>query len=117
MLDPSKPARILMATDLSARCDRALTRAATLANSWSGELTVAHVVSAAEVARHNRLMSGSPSWRRPESWDTTLEQVLLADLAAEGIFAKAKIIIGTTDDAVLQAATDDGADLVAQIWS
>ena len=112
MTDLELPARILMATDLSARCDRALTRAAMLAHSWPSELTVAHVVSAAEVAQHDRLMSSSPSWRRPQSWDQTLEQVLRADLAAEGISAQAKIVIGTTADAVLQAATDGAADLV-----
>jgi len=51
------PERIVMATELSARCDRALTRAALLARAWQSELTVAHVVHAAEVARHDRLGS------------------------------------------------------------
>lgn len=111
MTDLELPARILMATDLSARCDRALTRAAAmLAHSWPSELTVAHVVSAAEVAQHDRLMSSSPSWRRPQSWDQTLEQVLRADWRPRA--SARKQIIGTTADAVLQAATDGAADLV-----
>jgi nucleotide-binding universal stress UspA family protein len=68
MTVPTLPARIFMATDLSARSDRALSRAALLARSWSRELTVAHVVHNADVDRHDRLMSTAPSWRRPESW-------------------------------------------------
>ena len=41
----SGPARkILLATDLSARCDRALYRAAMLAKQWQSSLIVLHVV-------------------------------------------------------------------------
>lgn len=50
-----------MASDLSARCDRALARAALLAREWQSELTVAHVVHPAEVALRDRLASGAPS--------------------------------------------------------
>jgi nucleotide-binding universal stress UspA family protein len=101
-----------MASDLSARCDRALARAALLARAWHSDLTVAHVVHAAEVAAHDRLSSGAPSWRRPESWSQTLERALRADLAAEGIAATSRIVIGSTADAVLQGAADDSAGLV-----
>jgi nucleotide-binding universal stress UspA family protein len=106
------PQRILLATDLSARCDRALARAALLARAWSSELTVAHVVHAAEVAQHDRLSCGAPSWRRPESWAQTLERSLRADLAAEGVAATPRVVLGSAADAVLQAATDGGAGLV-----
>lgn len=68
MTETTLPQRIFMASDLSARCDRALGRAALLARTWQSELTVAHAVHAAEVAQHDRLTSGAPSWRRPESW-------------------------------------------------
>lgn len=111
MTETTRPQRIFMASDLSARCDRALARAALLARAWHSELTVAHVVHAAEVAAHDRLSSGAPSWRRPESWSQTLERALRADLAAEGIAATSRVVIGSTADAVLQGATDD-ADLV-----
>ena len=112
MTEPTLPARILMATDLSARCDRALSRAALLACTWPSELTVAHVIHPADAAWHDRLMSSSPSWRRPQSWAHTRERALRADLAAEGITAKAHIVIGSTAETVLQAANDDGAGLV-----
>ena len=38
------PSRIVMATDLSARCDRALDRAAQLARSWDSELLAVNVL-------------------------------------------------------------------------
>jgi hypothetical protein len=42
MTEPSwmngPPRRIILATDLSARCDRALDRAAALASAWQAEL-------------------------------------------------------------------------------
>lgn len=77
--------RILMASDISARYDRALARAALLALAWQSELTVAHVVHAAEVAQHDRLTNGTPSWRRPESRAQSLERALRTDMVAEGV--------------------------------
>ena len=62
MNETTPPQRIFMANDLSARCDRALARAAQLAQAWHGKLTVVHVVHAAEVAARDRLASGAPSW-------------------------------------------------------
>jgi nucleotide-binding universal stress UspA family protein len=101
-----------MATDLSARCDRALTRAAQLARAWDSELIIAHVVHADEVARRDCLTGSAPSWRRPESWAQTLEQALCADLGAEGITATSRVVIGSPAEAVQQAVADDGAGLV-----
>jgi len=94
MTEPLLPQRIFMASDLSARSDRALARAALLARAWQSQLTVVHVVHAAEVAAHDRLTSGAPSWRRPESWAQTLERALRADLAGEGIAAASAVVIG-----------------------
>jgi nucleotide-binding universal stress UspA family protein len=112
MIEMRLPERILMATDLSARCDRALARSALLARGWNSRLTVAHVVHAAEVARRDRLGAGMPSWRRPESWAQTLERALRRDLAAEGIDATARIVIGSTAEALPKEVADDGAGLV-----
>jgi nucleotide-binding universal stress UspA family protein len=112
MTYPALPTRVFMATDLSARCDRALARAVQLSRDWHAELTVAHVVGAAEVARHDNLTQGSPSWRRPQSWTRTLEQMLSADLEAERIGAASTVIVGAPSEAVERAARDDGAELV-----
>ena len=68
MNETTPPQRIFMANDLSARCDRALARAAQLPQAWHGKLTVVHVVHAAEVAARDRLASGwnrrrTPAWQ------------------------------------------------------
>jgi nucleotide-binding universal stress UspA family protein len=60
---PSLPRRILLATDLSGRCDRALDRAAQLAAQWRAKLVVVHALewdyqAPAETVRE------VPSWRR-----------------------------------------------------
>jgi nucleotide-binding universal stress UspA family protein len=112
MTEAGLPQRVLMATDLSARCDRALARAAQLAASWGSKLLVAHVVHAAELAHRDRLTSNAPSWRRPEPWSQTLERTLRADLAAEGIAATSRVLIGSTAEALQQAVIDDAAELV-----
>lgn len=112
MVEYTPPKRIFVATDLSARCDRALARAGQLAKAWSSELIVAHVVHATEIARRDQLTSDAPSWRRPESWSQTLERTLSADLEAEGITATSKIVIGSPAEAVQQAVTGDRAGLV-----
>ena len=106
------PTRIVMATDFSGRCDRALARAALLARAWHSELIVAHAVQPGEVAMRDRLSSGAPSWRRPESWALALERALRADLEAEGISAAARVVIGSPAEALQQAVADDGAGLV-----
>ncbi|KWT82847.1 hypothetical protein WDL1CHR_06350 [Variovorax sp. WDL1] len=112
MVEYIPPKRIFVATDLSARCDRALARAAQLAKAWRSELIVAHVVDATEIARRDQLTSSAPSWRRPESWSQTLERTLSADLEAEEITATSKIVIGSPAEAVQQAVTGDRAGLV-----
>ncbi|MGQ3050699.1 MAG: universal stress protein [Roseateles sp.] len=101
-----------MATDLSARCDRALARAAQLADVWQSTLIAAHVVSAAEVAHRERPTAGAPSWRRPEPWTQTLQRRLEADLSAEGIQAEPRVVIGAPEEVVQQAVANAAAGLV-----
>ncbi len=113
MIEQALPKRIYVATDLSARCDRALARAAHLAKAWQSQLIVAHVVDDTEVARHDSVALGARSWRRPESWAMVLERALKDDLAAAGITAASRIEIGTPADALQQAvARDDAAGLI-----
>jgi nucleotide-binding universal stress UspA family protein len=112
MSEPHLPSRIFVATDLSARCDRAVARAAQLAGAWQAQLVVAHVVPVVEVSRRDGLTNVVPSWRRPESWAQALQRTLEDDLEAEGIAATAKVLIGSPAEAVQQAATEEGAGLV-----
>lgn len=112
MNEPTVPSRIVLASDMSARCDRALGRAAQLAQAWRSDLAVVHAVHAAEVAERDRLSGATPSWRRPESWVTTLERQLRAELATEGIAASSEVVVGAPAEALLAAAGDDGAALI-----
>lgn len=112
MIEPTTPPRLSLATDMSARCDRALARAWQLAKTWNSTLDVVHVVSAAEVARRDGMSGCVRSWRRSESWTSTLESHLRADLAAEGISASSRVVVGAPPEAVLEASASDGASLI-----
>lgn len=106
------PDRIFLATDFSARCDRALARAAKLASTWHSQLVVVHVADTGELARHDNLTGRLPSWRRPEPWAQTLQRLLREDLEAEGIVATSEVLTGSPPDVVQQAVMDRNAGLV-----
>lgn len=106
------PRCIVLASDLSARCDRALGRADLLARNWSAKLIIAHAVHPAEIAHRDRLTSNVPSWRRPQSWVQVLERDLSADLSAEGIDAISTVLVGSTVEKILQLVDDEAAELV-----
>ncbi|MCK7502465.1 MAG: universal stress protein [Comamonadaceae bacterium] len=101
-----------MATDLSARCDRALARAARLARAWNGELIVVHVMTPAEIAQGDRIAGGVPSWRRSESCIQARERALCADVGAEGVTATCRVLVGTPAESVQQAVAELDAGLV-----
>lgn len=56
------PSRILLATDLSARSDRALDRAVKLSKQWNAELVLLHVVEPPSDITMD--LHDAPSWRR-----------------------------------------------------
>jgi len=60
---PSYPRKVLLATDLSARCDRAFDRAADLCEKWRGTLVVAHALEP-EGEISPAAQRTVPSWRR-----------------------------------------------------
>lgn len=59
----ASPRRILLATDMTYRCDRALDRASQLAGVWNAELVVAHIVDPA-YARHFSRDRSVHRWRK-----------------------------------------------------
>src|SRR3546814_16362426 len=59
----AKPRRILLATDLTSRCDRALDRASQLASEWDAELVAAHVVDPAHTPQFH-VDRSRRRWRR-----------------------------------------------------
>lgn len=56
--------RILLATDLSARCDRAFDRAVSLARAWRARLTIANAL---EEWPNDLVCESRPRWRRTDS--------------------------------------------------
>lgn len=63
--DPPAPSStVLLATDVSARCDRAFDRAAQLATQWSGRLIAVHALEEDGLLPEDALRD-LPAWRRP----------------------------------------------------
>ena len=108
----SGPARkILLATDLSARCDRALCRAAMLAWQWQSSLTVLHVVEDRDLSIPDA--AGLPSWRRPSDPLDVARKHLLADVDALPARPTVRIAEGNPVEAILRSADAEKCDLIA----
>jgi nucleotide-binding universal stress UspA family protein len=119
------PLRLLLATDLSGRCDRALGRAAQLSRNWSVPLLVVHAVEPEPQTPRGRGANEHPARHRPEGRVEAAERLLHAELQADGIQAAVRVAEGqpatVLADAVLREqaglvvcglARDDGIDRV-----
>jgi len=102
-----KPKTILFATDLSARCDRALDRSVLLAVEWQARLVVAHAVqdlaTAADLA---------PWRRRPDPAVVAREEVRRDLRGAEGIDVEVIVERGDPASLILGWVERTGCDLV-----
>jgi nucleotide-binding universal stress UspA family protein len=101
--------RILLATDLSARCDRAFERTVLLAREWEARLTVVHVLE-----RHDeQLDHGSNlSWRRTDCARLIAESKILDGLQRAGIVADVVVRRGSPADVIVRLARDMSCDLI-----
>ncbi len=100
------PHRILLATDLSGRCDRALDRAAALACAWNAELVVVHAIQQSGPA------STAPSWRRaPDPRALALDRVR-ADLRDPPPHLTIVVEYGEPASVIVEAVERFGCDLV-----
>lgn len=108
---PPAPRRILLATDLSARCDRALDRAGMLADHWDAELVALHVIED-RAALQRRRETRAPSWRRPPDPLAVAERQLRRDL--DGLGRRLTTIVQEGDPAAMIArtASELGCELV-----
>lgn len=103
----SKPKRLLLATDLSPRSDRALDRAASLAKELSAELFVVHVLEEDPWDEDD-----DGAWRRsPERLDSVRRQ-LLRDVGAATRKATILIEEGDPAEAILRTAERERCDLI-----
>jgi nucleotide-binding universal stress UspA family protein len=104
------PRTILLATDLSARSDRALDRAALLAKHWQAQLTVLHVLENREPPSH--LMDLLPSWRRPSDPLSIARKNIFAELNERAEKATILIEEGDPVESIVRVANKDNSELI-----
>ncbi|HEV2566538.1 MAG TPA: universal stress protein [Microvirga sp.] len=105
------PKTILLATDLSPRCDRATDRAVALAGEWQAMLVVLHVLEDAEAGGLHDY-GPVPSWRRPPDPVAVARQRLLEDLGPAVAQSRIRIREGEPVDTILATAEAEGCDLI-----
>jgi nucleotide-binding universal stress UspA family protein len=104
------PKAILLATDLSARCDRALDRAALLAAEWHAQLVIVHALEdATGVPDGTELL---PSWRRLPDPQRIAEGRIRAELREICPGATLVIERGDAVDVILEAAETHACGLI-----
>jgi len=104
---PAAPRTILLATDLSSRCDRALDRAASLAARWDARLIVLNVIEASR-----RDADDLPSWRRLSDPRGAAEARVRRDLPEPLRALDVRVAEGDPADAIVNIATAEGVDLI-----
>ncbi len=108
------PTSLLLATDLSARCDRALARAVQLARQWNARLVVATVLPDAVTDEiSSQLLSSTPTLddaRARQLAERRLQRLL--DNQAEGVVVDIRIGHGHIGRAVLQLAEEEHCGLI-----
>lgn len=104
------PRSILLATDLSARSDRAFDRAIQLAKQWQSRLTVLHVLEDGRPSPD--LADPLPSWRRPPDPLEAIRREIADDLG--GIAETTTVLVeeGATVDTVARVAGMEGSELI-----
>lgn len=102
-----RPRQLLLATDLGARCDRALDRAIQLSRAWHAALTVVHAVEQVE------LIDDEPSWRQPPDAALAIQAELEDELGEAGLPSiDARVLKGKPSEVVLKVAEEVEAELI-----
>ncbi len=104
------PRTILLATDLSARCDRALDRAVQLASQWRAQLIALTVI---ESPRANDAFAAMlPSWRQGIDPMRLARRRLLADLSAAPDNVTPMVEEGNPAEVIARVAGERRCDLI-----
>ncbi|SFN47068.1 universal stress protein [Dokdonella immobilis] len=116
MSDPSwtqgPPKTILLATDLSNRCDRATDRAAHLAKLWGARLVVLNVLEFDQEFLESRRTADLPSWRQPPDREGVVLAQLRRDLREDLKGVEIRIVQGAPAATIDAVARDIDADLI-----
>lgn len=105
-------ASVLLATDLSARSDRALDRAVMLARHWRARLIVLSVIPSMQELDFNEQIFGTPPWKRPEQLAQQVERQLRRDLGGLEVSVHARVEAGTVGPTVLRVAREERAKMI-----
>ncbi|OLU23122.1 hypothetical protein BVH03_23130 [Pseudomonas sp. PA15(2017)] len=103
------PASVLLATDLSVRCDRALDRAAQLAGEWQALLVGVNVLEGAQAPD---LVLGWVGDRDDASLARFAEQQLQEDLSGLDVQVRLRVERGEPVQSIAKAARETGSALV-----
>lgn len=107
------PRRILLATDLSARSDRALDRATQLAQQWSAGLIVVHALEEQTLTtRSSYHYEDLPSWRRPPNPASAVEEKIRRDIRDPVSDLRIVITQGDPAETILEIAEQEHCDLI-----
>ncbi|WP_187830457.1 universal stress protein [Siccirubricoccus phaeus] len=114
MASPSwtTPGKILLATDLSSRCDRALDRAAQLAGQWQARLLVLHAMDPAEAFLEARRLDYLPTWRRPPDPARLVEAQIRRDLREQPGDVAVRVETGMPAAVIEEVAQAEGCGLI-----
>ena len=114
--DPGAPRKVLLATDLSARCDRALERAVSIARRHDAHLVIVHVLEDFDEPSQTYRGHSPPSWRRPPDAVAMMKRRAANELRADldGAVENATILIEQGDPAEIleKVAISEQPDLV-----
>lgn len=106
------PRTVVLATDLSARCDRAADRAAWLAKRWAAELVAVNALEPGTETGEPRSGWPTPPWRATENALVVAEERLRRDLGDPGVQMTTVVQPGAPAAVVAGVATARGAGLV-----
>jgi len=105
------PTKILLATDLSSRGDRALDRAAQLARQWGAQLHIVHAIDR-RTASLSEAADPLPSWRRSPDPALAIQQQIRRDLREKVDHLRIHVEEGEPAQVILDMVERQGCDLV-----
>lgn len=116
MAIPAKPASLLLATDLSARSDRALARAAQLAQHWQAELVLLVAMSTdGEFGQPNRRAdadAGKDGAPPPQTPQDHVRHLAERQLEETGVRGTVRVVVDKPGPAAITTAAEAGCGLI-----
>jgi nucleotide-binding universal stress UspA family protein len=109
---PEKPRSILFATDLSARSDRALDRAAQLSLRWGAQLVALHALAPESELRSFHEEHELHSWQRPADPLAVAERQLRASLLQGPEHVTTLVEEGDPAEVIARVAEERGCGLI-----